>query len=374
MAEIVGITMPKFGLAMTEGAVAAWHKAEGEKIAAGEELADIETSKITNAYESPAEGVLRRQVVKQGETVPVGALIGVVAEPGVPDAAIDAFVAESQARFAETAAEAAAEAPAPRRVDTPLGPIQYLEAGPAEAPAIVLVHGFGGDLNSWLFVQPALAEQYRTVALDLPGHGGSTKAVGEGDVKALAAGVSALLDALDLSAAHLVGHSMGGAIALELAQSAPDRVRSLTLISPAGLGADINMDYIKGVIEARRPKQLSAVLELLFADPGLVSREMTENLLRYKRLDGVEPALKTMAGANFPEGRQAAAYNAALEGFEGPVAVVWGRQDRILPVAHGEALPDKVRIQILDDAGHMAHMERADEVGRVIAETAAAAK
>src|SRR6202008_1049536 len=123
-----------------------------------------------------------------------------------------------------------AEAPAPQRIETPLGPIQYLEAGPAEASAVVLIHGFGGDLNSWLFVQPALAEQYRAIALDLPGHGGSTKAVGAGDVKSLAAAVSALLDALELPAVHLVGHSMGGAIVLELAESTPGRVRSLTLI------------------------------------------------------------------------------------------------------------------------------------------------
>jgi pyruvate dehydrogenase E2 component (dihydrolipoamide acetyltransferase) len=375
MADIVAITMPKFGLAMTEGAVAAWHKAEGDMVALGEELADIETSKITSAYESPAQGVLRRHVVKEGETVPVGALIGVLAENEVADASIDAFVAEAQARLAAEAAtaDAAGEVPAPRRIETPAGPIQYLEAGPGDADAVVFIHGFGGDLNSWLFSQPDLAERFRTIALDLPGHGGSTKSVGSGDIKTLTAAVSALLDALDVQAAHLVGHSMGGAIALELAELAPGRVRSLTLISPAGLGGEVNMAYVDGLIEARRPKQLSQTLELLFADPGLVNREMTENLLRFKRLDGVDGALRAIAGANFPDGRQAASYREALARFAGPAVVVWGRQDRILPASHSESLPARVEVSILDDAGHMAHMEKAAEVNRLIASVIAAA-
>jgi pyruvate dehydrogenase E2 component (dihydrolipoamide acetyltransferase) len=375
MADIVAITMPKFGLAMTEGAVAAWHKAEGDKVALGEELADIETSKITSAYESPAQGVLRRHVVKEGETVPVGALIGVVAESDVADASIDAFVAEAQARLAAEAAtaDAAGEAPAPRRIETPAGPMQYLEAGPADAEAVVFIHGFGGDLNSWLFVQPDLAARFRTIALDLPGHGGSTKSVGGGDMKTLTAAVAALLDALDVRAAHLVGHSMGGAIALELAESAPGRVRSVTLISPAGLGADVNMAYVDGLIEARRPKQLSQTLELLFADPGLVNREMTENLLRFKRLDGVDAALRAIAGANFPGGRQAGSYRDALARFAGPVAIVWGREDRILPATHAEALPASIKTVILDQTGHMAHMEKPAEVNRHVVATIAAA-
>src|SRR5688500_19441080 len=92
MSKIQPITMPKWGLAMEEGQLARWAVDEGSVIAAGQEIMDIETTKIANVFESPVAGVLRRKVVVEGETVPVGALLGVVAEPGVPDAEVDAFV------------------------------------------------------------------------------------------------------------------------------------------------------------------------------------------------------------------------------------------------------------------------------------------
>ena len=90
------IVMPKWGLAMQEGMVAQWLVEEGAEIAVGQEILDIETSKIANVYESPVAGPLRRRVVGEGETVPVGALLGVVAEAGVPDAELDSFVARFQ--------------------------------------------------------------------------------------------------------------------------------------------------------------------------------------------------------------------------------------------------------------------------------------
>ena len=78
MSDITPITMPKFGLAMTEGKIVSWAKPEGSEIAVGDELADIETSKITNAYASPVKGVLRRHVAAEQEELPIGALIAVV--------------------------------------------------------------------------------------------------------------------------------------------------------------------------------------------------------------------------------------------------------------------------------------------------------
>ena len=89
---IRALTMPKFGLTMKEGKVAKWSVSEGDSLTKGDEVADIETDKITNAMEAPVTGILRRKVAEEGATLPVGALIGVIAEEGVSDDEIDAFV------------------------------------------------------------------------------------------------------------------------------------------------------------------------------------------------------------------------------------------------------------------------------------------
>jgi pyruvate dehydrogenase E2 component (dihydrolipoamide acetyltransferase) len=362
------IVMPKWGLAMQEGMVARWLVEEGAEIKGGDEIVDIETSKIANVFESPVAGPLRRRLVGEGETVPVGALLAVVADQSVPDAELDAWVAWFQEEFAAHVAEAGAAPPEPETLEAGGRRLRYLALGEGEGPPIVFIHGFGGDLNNWQFNQEALAQDQATYALDLPGHGGSEKALeaGQGDALALARAVIDFLDARDIPQAHLVGHSLGGAVALALALDQPTRVRSATLICSAGLGAEIDMAYIEGFMQAKRRKQLQPVLEMLVADPAMVSREMIEDVLKFKRLDGVESALNRIVAESFAGGRQALELRARLAELRVPVQVIWGRQDRILPVSHAEGLPGTMPVYVLDDAGHMAHMEKAAEVNEQI--------
>jgi pyruvate dehydrogenase E2 component (dihydrolipoamide acetyltransferase) len=360
------VVMPKWGLAMQEGMVARWLVEEGAEIAAGDEILDIETSKIANVFESPVAGTLRRQVVGEGETVPVGALLAVVAESAVPDAELDGFVQKFQEEFAAHAAAAGETGPEPATIEAGGRRLRYLEMGQGEGPPVVFIHGFGGDLYSWQFNQEALAESHVTYALDLPGHGGSTKDLGSGQVHvgALAAAVLDFMAAKEIAKAHLVAHSLGGAVALDLALNHPERVASATLVCSAALGPEINMAYIDGFMQARRRKQLQPVLEMLVADPAMVSRDMIEEVLKYKRLDGVETALNRIASDTFAGGRQALELTGRLGELTVPVQVIWGKADRILPVSHAKGLPASVPVTVLDDAGHMVHMEKAAEVNQ----------
>lgn len=370
--EIKALTMPKWGLAMTEGAVTSWLVEDGADLREGDEILEIETTKITNVYASPASGVLRRRTVEAGQTVPVGALLGVVADRSVPETEIDAFIARFQEEFAVEAAEAAdAAGPEPQFADAGGRRLRYLVMGEGRggegAAPLVLIHGFGGDLNNWQFNQPALAEDRAVYALDLPGHGESTKHGVQGGVAELAEAVRDFLNATGIQRAHLAGHSMGGAVALHLASDEPARVVSVTLVCSAGLGEEINADYIEGFIAADRRKEFKPVLEMLFADPSLVSRDMIEELLKYKRLDGVGQALRAIADAAFAGGRQAKVFANDLDRIKVPVQAIWGADDRIVPAAHATAIPEPHR-HVLGGAGHMVHMEKAGEVNRLISD------
>jgi pyruvate dehydrogenase E2 component (dihydrolipoyllysine-residue acetyltransferase) len=364
---ITAITMPKWGLTMTEGKVLGWLKAEGDSYRTGEELLEIETTKITNVFEAGEPGILRRIVAAAGTTLPIGALLAVAAPKSVPDAEIAAFVAGFVAPEA-VAEETAADIIAPIEIDTGRGHrLRVLDLGAGNAVPVILVHGFGADLNSWMFTQPALAESRRAVALDLPGHGGSTKVLDGADGSSFAAVIDRALAALGIERVHLVGHSMGGGIALAFAAGQPERVASLTLIASAQLGPEINAAFIDGFVRAQRRREAQEVLALLVHDPALVSRAMVEDVLRYKRLDGVAAALETIAAEWFPGGIQRVGNAELAANLSVPVQLIWGRGDRIIPLAHAEALADKLPVHIIDDAGHLPHMEKSGEVNRLIA-------
>jgi pyruvate dehydrogenase E2 component (dihydrolipoyllysine-residue acetyltransferase) len=364
---ITAITMPKWGLTMTEGKVLGWLKEEGEGYRAGEELLEIETTKITNVMEAGEPGTLRRIVAASGTTLPIGALLAVAAPASVPDAEIDAFVAGFVAPEPAEAEEAHDSALLPREIDAGGKPLRVLDLGAGAATPALLVHGFGADLNSWMFTQPALAENRRVVALDLPGHGGSTKALDGADAASFAAVIDRALAALGIDRVHLVGHSMGGAIALNFAAWQPERVASLTLIASAELGPEINGEFITGFVRAQRRREAQEVLALLVHDPALVSRAMVEDVLRYKRLDGVQAALETIAAEWFPGAIQRVGNAVVAANLAVPVQLIWGRADRIIPAAHAEALAGKRPVHIIDDAGHLPHMEKSGEVNRLIA-------
>lgn len=362
MDQITPILMPKWGLSMKEGKLAAWHVAEGAHISPGDEIMDVETDKIANVVEAADGGLLRRRVGVQGQTYPVRALLGVMAPETVPEAEIDAFVAAWQMPAADS--DDQDDAPRHEFAELPVGRIRYADR-PGEGTPLVLIHGFGGDLDNWLFNIDALTQHGRVLALDLPGHGHSVKTAGPADLKLMVDTVLAFMDHLGVERAHLVGHSMGGLIAGAVVAARPQRVASVTLICPAGLGAEINGDYIDGFVRSAGRKELKPVLAQLFHDQTLVSRAMVEDLLKYKRLDGVQGFLSDLASALFRDGRQSETIVAPLQASGVPVQVIWGQADAIIPAGHAANLPG-AECHVIPSAGHMVQMEQSAEVNRLI--------
>jgi pyruvate dehydrogenase E2 component (dihydrolipoamide acetyltransferase) len=360
--KIIPIVMPKWGLSMQEGKVTSWLMKDGDRVKVGDQLLEVETDKIAGAVEAGENGILRRRIGEVDTVYPIKTLIGVVADADVPDADIDAFVSSYVVPAAEEGEEEAVAAY--EFAETPAGRLRYTRRGVADN-VVLLIHGFGGDLDNWLFNTDALAETATVYALDLPGHGQSTKAIAEPTVAGLAKTVLGFMDTLGIGKAHLVGHSLGGAIAIEIARSAKSRVKSLTLIDSAGLGPDINMDYIDGFIGATSRRDLKPVLENLFADGSLVSRQMVDDLLKYKRLDGVGDALGALREGIFADGRQATDLRGALKSAGVPTLVIAGAEDRIIPLAHAKGVAG-AKLEIIQGAGHMPQMEQAGKVNALI--------
>jgi pyruvate dehydrogenase E2 component (dihydrolipoamide acetyltransferase) len=386
--RIVAVTMPKWGLSMQLGKITAWIVAEGDEVKVGDDLADIETDKITGTLEASAAGTVRRIVARVGEDVPVSGTIALIAPAEVGDDELDAMVLQARAVIDAGVPDDAGGGPVVLTADVGGRKVSYAGAG-QDGDVVLLIHGYGGDRNSWLFLQEPLAARHRVYALDLPGHGTSVKDVGAGPAGPagtggpagpagtagiLADAVVGVLDALGSDRAHLVGHSMGGAIALAVTARDPRRIRSLTLIAPSGFGPEINAGYLRGFADAQTRRELKPVVGQLFADESLVTRQVVDDLLAYKRLDGVDEALHALADTLLDGDAQRTDSAAALAAIGGavPVTVVWGSEDRIIPSAQAEAVAGAVR-RLIDGAGHMPHMERPAEVQAAIEETIARA-
>jgi pyruvate dehydrogenase E2 component (dihydrolipoamide acetyltransferase) len=366
MSDIQPIVMPKWGLAMEEGALTSWLVESGSEIAKGQEIAEIETSKLANVFESPASGTLRRLVAKEGDVLPVGALLAVLAPPAISDAEIDSFVASF---VVEAPADAeAAGAPVERKLERGGRTLVFKAAGlQNEATPVVLIHGFGGDSDNWLFNIDELAKSRPVYAVDLPGHGKSSKTLATGDLGELAQAVADLVDEVGAGKIHLVGHSLGGAVAFQILRDRPERVASVAGIAPIGLGDRVNADFVEGFIAAQKRKDVKAALQLLLSDPDLVSSQMIEGVLRFKRIEGAKEALRAIADRNLPAGRQTASFRDLVEQDRVPVMIVWGERDAILDPAAAQGLSSSVEVVRVENAGHMPHMEAASTVNSKLA-------
>jgi pimeloyl-ACP methyl ester carboxylesterase len=409
------VILPRVDMDMTEGKIAHWYVKDGEAVRKGQVLFEIETDKATMEVDSPTDGVMHGIHAEIGVTMPVGQVIGWILAPGeappVSSGTSAAVEVEPEAAAAVTSLSAA-ETPAAAASSvsattsdatllraTPLarslarehgldlaqvvgsGPdgrilgrdlLAALSTGPSTPPSrhqmhlqwarrgsgtpLLLIHGFGADQGSWRPLVQQLPEGLPVIAVDLPNHGKSAARPVE-TLQELARLVLDRLDHEGIVACHVLGHSLGGGVALALAQAAPERVCSLTLLAPAGLGPEINGSFIDGLVEAADEAALKAAMTALFHNPSGLTGSFVATAFQQLQAPERRAALAEMARQLMPQGRQSQSLREVFGGLQMPVQVIWGTSDRIIPMQHAQDVPVHVGVHLLPKVGHLPQVE-----------------
>jgi pyruvate dehydrogenase E2 component (dihydrolipoamide acetyltransferase) len=241
----------------------------------------------------------------------------------------------------------------------------YVLAGRGEPP-LVFLHGIGGTQSTWQAVLPAFAAHYRVCAVDLPGHGKSDKPAPEtADYSLVGMGRAAAqaLDALHLVPAVLIGHSLGGAVAMQVALENPEIVSRLVLVDCAGLGTEINPELLDRVEAEPSREEARKLLDLFFYDPRYILESGVEDTYRQRMEPGAQEALRTIAAANFGRSGQRTGLPPRLGQVKVPVLILWGAEDRVIPATHaqlGAQGMGRAQVAILEGVGHVPQLEDAD--------------
>lgn len=415
----VEVIMPKVDMDMTSGKVMTWHAGEGERVKKGSALFVIETDKAAMEIESETDGYLHHRV-PDGTEVAIGSPVAWIYAEGeevgeaptssMPVPAFTSAIAppvvgiaedrRSQGKFRATphARALAREAgidistvrgtgprgrvqgsdlqallnvalspdpPTPVRLTPETGSLSVTHSGTSGGTPVVLIHGFASDALSWAPLEKHLNHR-PLIRIELPAHGKSPR-LAIRNFAALAAEIRHSFDEMPLEEAHVVGHSLGGALALALADVRPRKIASLTLIAAAGLGPEINGASLRGICSATRAESLAPWLKTLVADETLV----TERFVRLVMAGRADPRLRAaqamLRDVLFPDGVQAFDLRAALARIEVPTRIVWGKRDEIIPWQHALRAPGHVALHLFDALGHVPQFEAPGVVGRLFA-------
>jgi pyruvate dehydrogenase E2 component (dihydrolipoamide acetyltransferase) len=384
---------------MESATIAAWLVKEDEPVVKGQDLVELETEKIVNVVQAPAGGVLRRILVPKGENAPVGALLGVISEPGEafdPDAL---RVAGPQVQAAgsggrkprpgrpaekDQRGRVRASPPARRLAEEhgldlavlegtgPEGSVgrddveraivaavgRSLEEGDKTAGGVslhyvsvggegtglktssipvVLVHGIAGSTLLWQANLSAVGARHKVFAFDLPGHGRSGKPGGPYSIDLFTRSLLGFLDACGLEKVVLAGHSLGGHVCLKLALERPERVAGLVLIDSGGLGPEIDAGFLMPLLSGVTREAAETMLRGLFANPAMVNRSMVDATLEALSRPGALEAVRSVMESAVPRGIQVESLAERLPELRVPVLIAWGARDAVIPLARGRA-------------------------------------
>jgi pyruvate dehydrogenase E2 component (dihydrolipoamide acetyltransferase) len=223
-----------------------------------------------------------------------------------------------------------------------------------EGPPVLLVHGFGADRYGWAANAHVLMGTRTVWAVDLPGHGSAGNDVGDGSPAALVEGLAEAMDALP-GPIPVVAHSLGAAVVLHAARQVPGAFDRLILIAPATLGHGLDTQFLSGFPMLTTQEEAEALLARLVAKPRLVApmaAHVLAGLADHDRRAALSVIAAALAAAPPPPSAEV------------PVTVLWGADDRIVPLPQGRVLG--VEPEVIPGAGHLPHVEAAGTVNRHI--------
>src|SRR5436190_12518299 len=241
-----------------------------------------------------------------------------------------------------------------------------------EGPALLLIHGIAGTNAVWEEVFPELATDHTVIAPDLPGHGESGASAGDYSLGAMAATVRDLLIALGHERATVIGHSLGGGVAMQFSYLFPEYTERLVLISSGGLGRSVNPALRLAALPGAElvTAQLGRAAQLagrgLRAVPfvgglgGRVGLELGRSVSALADEQTRRAFHATLRAVVGPDGQRVFAGDRLYLAREMPTLIIWGARDRILPLGHGRrayaAIPGS-QLVVLEGAGHFPPLE-----------------
>ena len=253
--------------------------------------------------------------------------------------------------------------------------VSYRMAG--SGPTVVLVHGIAGSSTTWRAVMPALAERYTVIAPDLMGHGQSAKPRGDYSLGAYASGIRDLLAVLGQERATVVGHSLGGGVAMQFAYQFPERVQRLVLVASGGLGKEVSVilkavtlpgaEYVLPLLLHRRIREAgewpAGLARRIGWRPNDTLAEVWRSYTTLTERHGQQAFIHTVRAVIDVAGQRVSAHDRLYLAQALPTLIVWGDRDRIIPVAHAyraaQAMPG-ARLEVLPGAGHFLPWKDAD--------------
>jgi pimeloyl-ACP methyl ester carboxylesterase len=262
--------------------------------------------------------------------------------------------------------------------------LAYQEAGPADGPVVVLIHGLASDSDTWDRAIVPMAERgLRVIALDLLGHGRSDRPAGSYRLDDFAASLDAFFVAVGVERATVGGHSLGGAIAVHFGYHYPERVERLVLVSAGGLGREVH-PVLRAAALPGAPLVLGAAMRpwlvRLYGRPGLhralrLTPENVANLRRTRRAldraDGRAAFFAALRGVIAPSGQRGSFIEMQYLAEHVPTLLVWSEGDGVIPVAHAHAarahLPGS-RLEVFAGRGHEPHRRNAERFAVAVAE------